>query len=47
MQGATNGIYASSGNPADLTEGALAFGANRRNWAALRVLEAIKNSFFP
>jgi hypothetical protein len=47
MQGATNGIYSSSGDPADLTDGALAFGANRRNWAALRTLQAIKNVFFP
>jgi len=40
-------VYASSGNPADLSDAALQFGENRRSLAGLRILQSIKNTFFP
>jgi hypothetical protein len=47
MESAPNGVYSDSGNPFDMSDGALQFGVNRRNFAALNVLQRIKNVFFP
>lgn len=48
MQGASAGINSVGGTgPTDLSDGALTSGVNRRNLAALEVLDAIRQELFP